>query len=145
MKELFSPQEVAMILDVHVKTVRRYLRDGTLKGIKIGGSWKVSLEELSKHLNDTIPSNFDDFDRHIKKGKGKIKRSLLIEIDVVSQVEANKFAQALMDIINSNEYSDCNFQYQLDNNVAKFIINGSREYLNSMMLAIEGFEVDEDK
>ncbi|XMB66706.1 helix-turn-helix domain-containing protein [Mycoplasmatota bacterium zrk1] len=145
MKELYSPQEVAKILDVHVKTVRRYLRAGTIKGQKIGGSWKVSSDELKRHLDDTVPSNFEVFNVRTPKGQGKIKRSLLIEIDVVSQVEANKFAQALMEVINSNKYDDCNFQYHLDNYVAKFIINGSREYLNSMMLVIEGVEVDEDK
>lgn len=59
MKELYSPHEVAKILDVHVKTVRRYLRDGTIIGQKIGGSWKVSSEELKKQIDKKIPTVFE--------------------------------------------------------------------------------------
>lgn len=45
-KEFYSPVEVANILGVHVKTIRRHLRENVITGQKIGGSWKVSKEEL---------------------------------------------------------------------------------------------------
>lgn len=145
MKEMYSPQEVAEILDIHVKTVRRYLRDGTIMGQKIGGSWKIPLDEIQNQVNKRIPSKFNKLDKSIVQGKGKIRRCLIIEIDVASQIEANTYAQSLMEIINSNQYTGCKFQYHLDNNIAKFIINGTREYLDSMLLAIEEVENNEDK
>lgn len=53
---LFSPKEVAEILGVDIYTVRRWLRDETMKGIKIGKGkhWRVTYEELQRVLQERI-------------------------------------------------------------------------------------------
>lgn len=140
MKELFSPGEVANILDIHVKTVRRYLRDKTLKGIKVGGSWKISKEELEALLKHSIKDNFEGAKKLIVKGNDRVMKSLSIGIKVANVKEGNKYAQELMKIINSNEYSKCNFKYDMDGKVAKFIFSGSTDYLNAMMNKIDEIE-----
>jgi len=145
MKEIYSPQEVAEMLDVHVKTVRRYLSNGTIIGNKIGGCWKISTEEIEKQINKRIPNEFSMINKKIVKGEGNIRRCLIIEIDVLSQTEANSYAQVLLSIISSNKYTECNFKYHFDKKVAKFIINGASEYLSKMLIAIEEIERNEDK
>ena len=77
MKKLFSPGEVANILDIHVKTVRRYLRDGTLKGIKIGGSWKISEEELEKSVEQSIIDGAIDSEEISMKENEKVMKECL--------------------------------------------------------------------
>ncbi|MCK5762020.1 MAG: helix-turn-helix domain-containing protein [Candidatus Izimaplasma sp.] len=140
MKELLSPGEVASILDIHVKTVRRYLRDKTLKGIKVGGSWKISKEELEMLLKHSIKDNFDGAKKLIMKGDNKVMKSLSVGVKVANVKEGNKYAQALMKIINSNEYSKCKFKYDMDGKVARFIFSGSTDYLNAMMSKIDEIE-----
>jgi excisionase family DNA binding protein len=44
--EYLTPQEVAKILKVHENTVWRWLKAGTLKGAKIGDSWRVLRSDL---------------------------------------------------------------------------------------------------
>lgn len=119
MKDLFSPQEVAEILGVHVKTVRRYLRDGTIRGQKNGGSWKVSQEVLKSYLDNREPESMEEIFEKIK-GTAKVKTCLMIDIDVNNPKEANEYAEIFMTLINSNEYKPSRFQYQLEGSVAKF-------------------------
>lgn len=46
MEKMLTPNQVAEILQVHPDTVVRWLRDGTLKGIKVGGLWRIRARDL---------------------------------------------------------------------------------------------------
>ena len=41
---LLSVEAVAEILEVHTRTVRRYIKEKKLKAGKVGGRWKISME-----------------------------------------------------------------------------------------------------
>ena len=55
--KLYTPVEVAAILQISTRTVTRWLRDGTLKGIKTGPRlWRIPSSELIRITGaDTIP------------------------------------------------------------------------------------------
>ena len=42
----YTVPEAAALLQVHVRTVQARLRDGTLKGKKLGGTWRIYPESL---------------------------------------------------------------------------------------------------
>lgn len=44
--EILTIEETAEFLRVSDKTIRRMLKDGRLKGIDLGGVWRISREEL---------------------------------------------------------------------------------------------------
>lgn len=46
MEKMLTPNQVAEILQVHPDTVVRWLRDGILKGIKLGGVWRIRAADL---------------------------------------------------------------------------------------------------
>ena len=50
MKQLYTPEEVAQICQLHAETVRRRLRDGRLKGVRVGRSWRIRQEELDQFV-----------------------------------------------------------------------------------------------
>ncbi|MDY4307571.1 helix-turn-helix domain-containing protein [Enterococcus mundtii] len=54
MKNYYSVNEVAEILGVTTRSVRNYLREGKLQGIKVGGKWKFSEENLSEFLQFSL-------------------------------------------------------------------------------------------
>lgn len=56
----FTVGEAAKILGVHIHTVQARLRDGTLRGKKLSGIWKIYPESL---MNDKV-----DSDLNIQKG-----------------------------------------------------------------------------
>lgn len=49
--KVYSLTELEPVLGVTHRTLQSYIKDGRLKGVKIGGKWKVSGENLRKFLN----------------------------------------------------------------------------------------------
>lgn len=48
---LYSLTEIEPILGVTHRTLLTYIKDGRLKGVKVGGKWKVSEDNLKKFIN----------------------------------------------------------------------------------------------
>lgn len=48
---LYTLTELESVLGVTHRTLQSYIKDGRLKGVKIGGKWKVSEENLRKFIN----------------------------------------------------------------------------------------------
>lgn len=48
---LYTLTELEPILGVTHRTLQTYIKDGRLKGVKIGGKWKISEEMLRKFIN----------------------------------------------------------------------------------------------
>lgn len=42
----YTVDEVAQLLGVHVRTVQARLRDGTIKGKKLSGTWRIYKDSL---------------------------------------------------------------------------------------------------
>lgn len=49
--KVYSLTEIEPILGVTHRTLLTYIKDGRLKGVKIGGKWKVSGDNLKKFIN----------------------------------------------------------------------------------------------
>jgi len=48
---LYTLSELEPILGVTHRTLQTYIKDGRLKGVKIGGKWKISEEVLRKFID----------------------------------------------------------------------------------------------
>lgn len=59
-KEVYSPDEFADRLKVPPTTVRRWLREGRIKGRKIGRRWFVPHSEIEKTINPPEPEPSDE-------------------------------------------------------------------------------------
>ena len=55
-QDYFTVQGAAAILDVHNHTVQARLRDGTLKGKKLGGVWRIYRDSL---VNDKVAADLN--------------------------------------------------------------------------------------
>lgn len=51
-KKVVTIKEAAEMLDLHVDTIRRAIKAGTLKGFQINkaGSWRIPMEEIERFL-----------------------------------------------------------------------------------------------
>ncbi len=61
MAKLYTPNQVADILQVSVPTVKRWLLNGELPGFKIGmgGHWRVRSDELAEYIDTKRRQNVD--------------------------------------------------------------------------------------
>lgn len=55
MENLYNVNQAAFILKVHHLTVRRYIKEGVLKAIKIGGNVRIRESDLQLFARDFTP------------------------------------------------------------------------------------------
>ena len=53
---MYTADQVAEILHLHPKTIRRFIRQGTLKARKVGKQWRITERELKDFIGDTNQS-----------------------------------------------------------------------------------------
>ena len=53
---LYSAEQVAEMLNLHVKTVRRYVRDGRLKAKRIGKEYRITRADLEAFAGEVRPA-----------------------------------------------------------------------------------------
>lgn len=90
-EQLYSVEDVADRLGLHVKTVRNYVREGRLKAVRIGKQYRISGEDLATLTGRPAASFVSQpvrRDRHIEV-------SSIVEIDAVSPDTAYRLATPL--------------------------------------------------
>jgi len=55
MEEFYTVNQAAIALKVHPLTVRRYIKEGKLKAVRVGGNVRIALNELRAFTQDFIP------------------------------------------------------------------------------------------
>jgi excisionase family DNA binding protein len=83
-ENLFNVNQAAFILKVHPLTIRRYIRDGRLRAIKVGGNVRIKesqLNEFNRDFTPRIPSMKTNF------GDQKIPAKTFTETDPFFQLQ----------------------------------------------------------
>lgn len=62
MKELYTIEEVADFLRVSTRTIRRYIKEGKLKGFKVGQAWRFPDEEVARYIQELQKSTSVNID-----------------------------------------------------------------------------------
>jgi excisionase family DNA binding protein len=79
---LLSVGQVASALRVHVRTVRRYLREGRLKGTRIGKQYRIAAADLMQLTGTPLPTPEPvRLTRHSEA-------SSVVQIDAIAREEA---------------------------------------------------------
>jgi excisionase family DNA binding protein len=94
MNELYSVEQVAQRLGLHVRTVRTYVRDGRLRAVRIGKQYRIArsdLEELTgAAVTDPVPPPTR---RHVEV-------SSIVAIDAISPEAAQRVSTTLVAVTN---------------------------------------------
>lgn len=56
-KPLLTTEDVAGLLQLDIETVRRYIREGKLRAIKIGGQYRIRREDFEEFLEERKTRN----------------------------------------------------------------------------------------
>jgi excisionase family DNA binding protein len=92
--EIYSPKTVAELLEVKESFIKRQLRAGTLKGVRIGKFWRIPEENLGAYLK-IVAQNGNGKGRMSGQTKNKIKFHACLK----SQDSAPKTIQNLLEEI----------------------------------------------
>jgi excisionase family DNA binding protein len=86
---MYSLEQVAERLGLHVRTVRSYVRSGRLKAVRIGKQYRVRREDLEGLIGPTAPRHAVPRHRHVEV-------SSVVQVDAVSKETARRITHHLL-------------------------------------------------
>jgi len=81
-EKLYSVEEVAALLGLHVRTVRGYIRDGRLTAARIGKQYRIARADLEALTGRPAPG----------PGPAAVEVSSIVQVDGVSREAAGRLA-----------------------------------------------------
>jgi excisionase family DNA binding protein len=92
----FTVEEVAERLHLHVKTVRRYIRDGRLKGRRIGKEYRVTRTDLEAFAGvGTQPAAESPLRTR------EVTVSTVVDVDAISPKDSDRITTMLVASLNA--------------------------------------------
>jgi excisionase family DNA binding protein len=132
-RELYSVEQVAAQLGLHVRTVRNYLRDGRLKGVRIGKQYRIAradLETLTGHRAATPATKNDASHRQVEV-------SSIVEVEAIDFDAASRVTNSLLAAAKGRSDGDeplrINTIYDRERERLKVILIGSIAATTSLM------------
>ena len=89
--ELYSVEQVADRLGLHVRTVRNYVRDGRLKAVRIGKQYRISRADLEELTGGTIAATV----RESADRSRFVEVSSIVQVAAISGDDASRLATLL--------------------------------------------------
>jgi len=89
---LLSVEQVAEILKLHVRTIRNYVRSGTLKATRIGKQYRIALGDLEAFTGQPV----ENHDERVLAPGGRVEVSGVISVTGVTPALATRLTNTLM-------------------------------------------------
>jgi len=101
-QDLYSVEQVATLLNLHVRTVRNYVREGRLKAVRIGKQYRIAREDLEALTGRPASA----LEREPVRRQRHVEVSSIVEVDAVSPDTANRVMNLLGGSYNSRRSGD---------------------------------------
>ncbi len=89
---LYSVEQVAERLGLHVRTIRNYVRDGKLPAVRIGKQYRITQSDLDAFTGRAVPAP----PRETVRRQRHTDVSSIVEIDAVSAETAHRLTTVLI-------------------------------------------------
>lgn len=132
-KEYYTVEQICEILDMHPKTIQRYIREGKLLATKIGKSWRVAGHDLSVFVesNKSVGRKLGNRPAH------DATASSVIDIRADEKEDAIRIMNTLTAVLNAkpSEYghSSMHSQYIERENMVRITLWGEIRFMAVMM------------
>ena len=148
-EKFYTIDQIAEILGMHHKTIRKFITEGKLRANKVGKQWRISGHDLSLFMEDNnvnIKSNnklenekieFSTGDIDSNNKTNKINISTVIDINEVDMDEHKRISNMLLALMNSKDSkisnSTINIKYYKNDKNLKVMLWGDIEFTNVML------------
>lgn len=148
-EKFYTIDQIAEILGMHHKTIRKFITEGKLRANKVGKQWRISGHDLSLFMEDNnvnIKNNnklesekieFSNGDIDSNNRTSKINVSTVIDINEVDIDEHKRISNMLLALMNSKDSkirnSTINIKYYKNNKNLKVMLWGDIEFTNAML------------
>lgn len=150
MPSFYTVDQIATLIDMHPKTIRRYIQDGKLKATKLGKQYRVANNDLNHFMGQQSPdenTNGDgdgdvdnataslDYD-HFESSSGdqpSIEVSSTLDIRGINGPMAEKMTQQITKTVHKNALSHADCIYYSNEAKLKVLLFGSVEFTDQML------------
>ncbi len=144
----FSVEETAELLNLHPKTVRRFIREEQIKAVKIGRAWRISRENLKEYTHGELAAPRND-EKAPTGIEARINVSAVIEIEESPAGEASRISNSLIALLNCKDpswgESRYDFIYHPETKRARFILYGTPLFLSVVFKSMEVITKQEER
>ena len=91
-QDLYSIEQVASQLGLHVRTVRNYVRDGRLKGVRIGKQYRIARADLEALTGRPAAAPIATTDTPHRN----VEVSSIVQVEAIGVDAASRVTNALM-------------------------------------------------
>lgn len=94
----YTVNDVAKIMHMTERTIRNYLKDGILKGTRVGGQWRFDEKDIEEMINNsTFRKKFTDNASQMAKNYVDKKVQILGDVTVCSVIDYKNPDQDYLD------------------------------------------------
>lgn len=146
-KQFYSAAEVAEILGIHQKTIQRFIREGKLKGTKMGRAWKVHVDDLKAYSHAELapePAAFNVKQSSVSNSisiEERVSVSAVIELRDAAEREISRITNTLIAVLNGKDpswgKSRYDYFYEPETSTARFILYGKPAFISSILKMLE--------
>ena len=152
--KFYTIEQVAEMLGLHHKTIRKFITEGKLTANKVGKQWRISGHDLSIFMenNNVNMSNrstnkdqdsgleFSTNERDVSSRKQKINVSTVVDINEINIDEYMRISNTLIAVMNSKDSkmsnSTINMKYYEKENTLKIMLWGDVKFSEDMLSII---------
>jgi excisionase family DNA binding protein len=122
MTQLYSVEEVAALLGLHVKTVRGYVRDGRLDAVRVGRQYRIPVDALEAFTGRAVAR---------PRRRAAVEVSSIVQIDDVDRALVDRVSTLVMSSAGGGAHDDGRLRVEMAHDVArsrmKIIVLGGPE------------------
>ena len=134
--KMYSVQQVAKLLDLHPKTVRRFIREGVLKAHKIGREWRVQQVDLAAYAHAEL-ANIPPEPVSTTPLNDRVRFSAAIELEESRSDEVTRISNTLVAMLNGKDPAWGPASYELtyhpEHHKARFVVYGTPAFLRATL------------
>lgn len=123
MLELYSVEQVADLLGLHVRTVRGYVRDGKLPATRIGKQYRIARHDLEEFAGGALP-------RPVRRLR-RAEVTSVVQVDAIDPDTASRIGTTLMGVLNGRDSGDARIRaetaYDAERAALKIVLIGDTD------------------
>lgn len=143
-EKFYTIDQVADALEMHHKTIRKFIKDGKLKANKVGKQWRISKEDLDRFMDiKSDKSNSLEFKLDSSKEQvyiPKVNVSTVIDINSISNKEYSRLSNLLLALVNNptsiSNGSTINLKYNENESRLRVMLWGNIKFIEDMLGSI---------
>lgn len=137
---MYRVREIARILDLHPKTVLRFIREGRIKAHKIGREWRIRKEDLREYAHGELAGGSPEGESAIPL-TDRIHVSAVIELEDGTSEETSRLSNSILAILNGKDPAWGDARYDLifhpETRRARFVLYGSPQFIRNLLDCLE--------